>query len=201
MNRFSWTSIRSARVCTRQQHLWEFSSFVIDLSLQSDLFLVAAFKVVVIAFVIICGLFKLDLQNWNIPEDEVVGDAGVGGFLPFGFVGVVKGAAICFYGFIGFDVIAAAGEEAKNPRKSVPLSICLTVFIVFLAYVGVSAVLTLMVPYFTLVRTWWIRFSMKFISMFSRMKMRHWLTCLRLLGGTVQITLCHLGRFSGCFHV
>jgi solute carrier family 7 (cationic amino acid transporter), member 2 len=115
-------------------------------------FLVAAFKITVIIYVIACGLFKLDFSNWNIPKEKVVGDFGEGGFFPFGFVGVVKGAAIVFYGYIGFDVIAAAGEEVKNPRKSVPLSICLSLLIVFLAYFGVSSVLTLMVPYFEVVR-------------------------------------------------
>lgn len=92
------------------------------------------------------------MNNWKIPAKEVSDGYGEGGFFPYGFVGVVKGAAICFFGFIGFDVIAAACEEVKNPKKSVPLSICLSLLIVFSAYVGVSAVLTLMVPYYELVR-------------------------------------------------
>lgn len=72
----------------------------------------------------------------------------MGGFLPYGMKGVMAGAAKCFFGFVGFDSIAAAGEEAKNPKRNIPLSILITLFVVLLAYVGVSIVLTLMVPYY-----------------------------------------------------
>lgn len=51
-----------------------------------------------------------DPSNWQIPEEEVTEGFGTGGFLPYGIGGVIKGAAICFYGFIGFDCIATAGE-------------------------------------------------------------------------------------------
>lgn len=112
---------------------------------------VASTKVAVIILVIVCGCLKLNFSNWQIASASVPGGFGDGGFLPFGILGVIRGAAICFFGFIGFDVIASASEEVKNPQRSIPLSICLSLFISFLAYTGVSSVLTLMVPYYELV--------------------------------------------------
>ena len=103
----------------------------------------------VVLFVIIAGMFKVNFENWYIPKDNVPDQQyGEGGFFPYGISGITKGAAVCFYGFIGFDCIATAGEEAKNPRKSIPLAVITSLALVFLAYFGISAVLTLMIPYY-----------------------------------------------------
>lgn len=47
-----------------------------------------------------------------------------------------------------FDVIATAGEETKNPKKSIPISVIVSLFVIFLAYFSMSTVLTMMLPYF-----------------------------------------------------
>nr|XP_017010059.1 cationic amino acid transporter 2 isoform X2 [Drosophila takahashii] len=102
----------------------------------------------VVLFVIIAGLFKVSSSNWSIPKSQVPEGYGDGGFMPYGVSGIIKGAAICFYGFIGFDCIATAGEEAKNPKKSIPFAVIVSLAMIFLAYFGVSTVLTMMLPYF-----------------------------------------------------
>ena len=60
---------------------------------------------------------------------------------------MVSGAASCFYAFVGFDVITTSGEESSKPTKHVPIAIVSTLVICLVAYVGVSAVLTLILPW------------------------------------------------------
>ena len=107
----------------------------------------------VIIYCIIVGCFKIDFHNWNLSKEEIPfdddgGRKGKGGFFPYGFSGMIKGAATCFYSFVGFDAIATTGEEVLNPQRALPISIIMSLLFVSLAYCGVASVQTLVWPYY-----------------------------------------------------
>ncbi|KAM8912753.1 cationic amino acid transporter 3-like [Lycaon pictus] len=117
-------------------------------------------KVLVLSFVIISGFMKGDLHNWKLTEEDHIkaglndtsslGLLGSGGFVPFGFQGILHGSATCFYLLIGFSIIVTRVKETQNHKRSIPMGIVISLLICFLLYFGVSVALTLMVPYYKL---------------------------------------------------
>uniref|UniRef100_A0A8D1Q4I4 Cationic amino acid transporter C-terminal domain-containing protein n=1 Tax=Sus scrofa TaxID=9823 RepID=A0A8D1Q4I4_PIG len=117
-------------------------------------------NVLVLSFMILSGFIKGDLHNWQLTEQDYklaasgsndtssLGPLGSGGFVPFGFEGILRGAAMPFYSYFGLNAIITTGKETPNPQRSIPWSIGIIISICFLAYSGVSAALTLMVPYY-----------------------------------------------------
>ncbi len=91
-------------------------------------------KVGVILLFIGVGVFYVEPSNWQP-------------FLPFGVSGVLSGAALVFFAYLGFDAVSSAAEEVKNPQRNMPIGIIGSLLICTVLYVVVSLVLTGMVPY------------------------------------------------------
>ncbi|WP_112236660.1 amino acid permease [Kribbella monticola] len=129
-------------------------------SLRVNLALVAV-KLFVVLFVIIAGLFYIKASNLTpfIPPSVPAksGDVTITtplfqalfGFTPstFGVMGLVSGASLVFFAFIGFDVVATTAEEAKNPQRDLPRGIIGSLAICTVLYVAVCIVITGMVKY------------------------------------------------------
>jgi APA family basic amino acid/polyamine antiporter len=86
-------------------------------------------KVAVVVFVIAFGAFMVNPTNWRP-------------LMPHGFPGLMSGAAIVFFAFIGFDAVSTTAEETRNPQRDMPIGIITSLIICTVLYVLMSAVLT-----------------------------------------------------------
>jgi APA family basic amino acid/polyamine antiporter len=116
--------------------------------------LMVAVKVAVVLLVIAAGVFYIDAANWrpfapfgwagiSIFGKTILGQTGADG-AP---VGVLAGAAMIFFAYIGFDSVSTHAEEARNPNRDVPFGIIASLVICTILYIAVSIVLTGMMPY------------------------------------------------------
>jgi APA family basic amino acid/polyamine antiporter len=99
-------------------------------------------KVCVILVFVFAGATFIDTDNWApfIPENT-------GTFGQFGWSGVLQGAGIIFFSYIGFDAASTTAREARNPQRDVPLGILSALIISAVLYIAMGAVMTGMVPF------------------------------------------------------
>jgi APA family basic amino acid/polyamine antiporter len=103
--------------------------------------MVAVKLTVVVAFIAL-GVFFIKPANWHpfIP-------ANTGEFGNFGMSGILRGSAVVFFAFIGFDAVSTAAQEAKKPQRDMPIGILGSLIICTILYILVAGVLTGLVPY------------------------------------------------------
>src|SRR5881397_2867601 len=113
-----------------------------------------AIKVAVVLVVIAVGALYVDPRNWHpfapyglsgvaFFGQTIMGQTGRGGEP----LGMLAGAATIFFAYIGFDSVSTHAEEARNPRRDVPIGIIASLALCTVLYISVAAVLTGMVPY------------------------------------------------------
>ena len=117
-------------------------------------FFMVVIKLAVVLLIIAVGVFYIDPANWHpfapygyagvsLFGKTLIGQYGAGGEP----LGMMAGAAVVFYAYIGFDSVSTHAEEARNPSRDVPIGIIGSLLLCTVLYIAVAAVLTGMVPY------------------------------------------------------
>jgi APA family basic amino acid/polyamine antiporter len=104
--------------------------------------IMVAFKLFVVGVVIVVGAFYVQRAHWTpfIPSNT-------GSFGSFGWSGILRGASVVFFAYIGFDAVSTAAQEARNPQRDMPVGILGSLIICTILYVLMALVMTGMVPY------------------------------------------------------
>ena len=104
--------------------------------------LIVFVKVAVVLVFIVGAIHAINAANWHpfIPPNT-------GKSAQFGWTGIMSGAGIVFFAYIGFDAVSTAAQEAKNPQRDMPIGIIGSLLICTVLYILVSAIATGVVPY------------------------------------------------------
>ena len=103
---------------------------------------IVVIKVAVVLIVILGGAAYVNSANWQpiIPPNT-------GHFGEYGWSGVLRGAGVIFFAYIGFDAVSVAAQEAKNPQRDMPIGILGSLVVCTILYILVSGVMVGLVPY------------------------------------------------------
>ncbi|WP_265478237.1 amino acid permease [Lactiplantibacillus plantarum] len=112
-------------------------AWIIDTGLKASIRLnniIVVVKLAIIVLFLLVGSFYVKPSNWTP-------------FAPFGGTGILKGAAVVFFAYLGFDAVSSSAAEVKNAKRNMPIGIIGTLVICTIFYILVSGVLTGMVSY------------------------------------------------------
>ncbi|MBI3698763.1 MAG: amino acid permease [Acidobacteria bacterium] len=103
--------------------------------------IVVVLKLGIVLLFIGCGIWYIKPENWHpfIPPEESLGR--------YGWFGVLRGGALVFFAYIGFDAVSTAAQECKNPKRDLPIGILGSLAICTVLYILVSGILTGLVSY------------------------------------------------------
>jgi APA family basic amino acid/polyamine antiporter len=101
-----------------------------------------ALKLVALVLFIGVGVWFVTKTNWEpfVPASE-------GGFGEYGWSGILRGAGVVFFAYVGFDAVSTAAAETRNPRRTIPIGLLGTVIVSSVLYVLIGIVMTGLVPY------------------------------------------------------
>ncbi len=107
--------------------------------------IIVAIKMVIVLLVIGFGFFYVNRENWTPFIPENTGEWG-----KYGWSGVLRGASVVFFAYIGFDAVSTAAQEAKNPQKDLPIGMLSSLLICTVLYILMALVMTGLANYTTL---------------------------------------------------
>ena len=102
-------------------------------------------KVLVVVLFIVAGIGYVNKGNIGI--GCVHGTTGCADFMPFGFSGIITGAAVIFFAYIGFDAVSTAAQESRNPQRDMPIGIMGSLAICTVLYILVAGIMVGLVDY------------------------------------------------------
>ncbi|MGH7727576.1 MAG: amino acid permease [Vulcanimicrobiaceae bacterium] len=139
--------------------------------------IIVVIKLAVVLFFIALGYGHVNTANWEP-------------YFPFGITGMLGGASFIFFAYIGFDAVSTAAEEAKNPKRDLPIGIIGSLAICTVLYIVVVAILTGMVPYAKLNVSSPVAFAMEHVGL-------GWASALISLGAIAGLTTVLLVMMFG----